>query len=429
MAGINNEKADSAEMEVSSVGGNSRGRFEQFKLLIEYLSTKALFGAITAFITIVTGCLASFYSPEIRTSITQFFNWADTFNSAIFWLFFVATGLLLWGGLWGQGRKSKREADRLESMVNRLQALPEATAELKAMVDKLQELPGTTIELNKMVVRLQTLPTEGYLPSYASYYRIAAESAFPALIDLELPVSEIEATIRIVLGSAIMAAKDYDGAADDAIYSANIMLWRSGCAGLESSKPRRLIRFGYSDTDVEGVLELIPVLSTSSKSMSEGNWDFDVNAPALVLPIFQDLRPTPANDENGRYRIMPGAGWAFCKKKFFLYRDISEIMKLLDTKVSANPHEKAEIVDYFLAAEGALIKSFASAPILSPSWRGRAKWPLAVLNINSNKENLLCDNGETLFGPLLEPFLVLLSILILKRQAALQKLGKAIVSS
>ncbi|WP_143220393.1 MULTISPECIES: hypothetical protein [unclassified Achromobacter] len=40
---------------------------------------------------------------------------------------------------------------------------------------------------------------------------------------------------------------------------------------------------------------------------------------------------------------------------------------------------------------------------------------MAVLNIHSNRENLLQDGGPTMFAPLIEPFCFLLATLLRRR--------------
>jgi len=77
------------------------------------------------------------------------------------------------------------------------------------------------------------------------------------------------------------------------------------------------------------------------------------------------------------------------------------------------------------------IGSFASIPILAPTPNAGTSDnpPLGVLNINSNKKNILKDNGQTLFVPLLEPFLILLATLIVERTGMLENERKVLVSN
>ncbi len=99
----------------------------------------------------------------------------------------------------------------------------------------------------------------------------------------------------------------------------------------------------------------------------------------------------------------------------------------MDNKSALDLSTINKVKSYFdMQGDGENILSFGSIPILSPSQKANVSndTPLGVLNIHSAEENLLQDNGQTLFAPLLESFLMLLSVLILKRGELLTNGGE-----
>ena len=355
----------------------------------EAIASHPFFGGLTAFVTIMAGALASFFTDDIRNNLTPFvFSDSVSLKASAFWACVIMAGVFLGGGQWAQNRRASR----------------------------------TTRELGVMINRLQTLPADGYLPSYQSCYRVAASNAFAIIYSTNPTVAQIEATIRTVLGAILETARDFDRNAG-VDYYANIMLWRPNGLGLEAKSPLHLVTFVKNDPNVAGLLELIPELSTSTANGTTptGNvtpYDRDQNISAITLPIPND--PAPVRDSKFllRYPILPGAPWAFIGKMFASYENISQLFQWLDNSSSTDLHTIAKIKNYFISGDGKHIRSFGSMPILLPTEDALTSedLPLGVLNLHSTKEDLLQDNGQTLFAPLLEPFLILLSILLLKRE-------------
>lgn len=353
----------------------------------EAMANNAFFGALTAVVTVMTDGLASFFTDDIKNNLWPFLIVGGplSIKASLFWLGVLLTGFLLGMGQWAQGRKSSR----------------------------------AVISLENMVARLQTLPADNYLPSYQDCCRIAAHSSFLVLLTEHSTKAQIEQAIRTVLGAVLETAKEFDKAWDDTEYSANIMIWRpAGGLGpsLEGSSSVHIVSFVMDDPKLAGVLELVPNLSTTT---TKENYERDDSSIELVMPIPRDITPAYDAAMNQRHPILPGATWAFCYKVFALFTDVRRLASWLDTKTSIDTHSSNAMKDYFSTGKGKKIGSFGSVPILQPTAEARHSdtVPMGVLNLHSSRENLLHDNGQTLFVPLLEPFLMLLGSLLVAREA------------
>jgi len=225
-----------------------------------------------------------------------------------------------------------------------------------------------------------------------------------------------------VLGAILETARDFDKS-PEAIYFGNVMIWRPKGEGIEAISPLHIVPFIQGDPRVAGVIELIPELSTST--LDENEYNKDSNIKPIVFQIPSD--PTPVFDGRMmlKYPILPCAPLAFVNKVFASYENIAKLFLWLDTKCGLDAITIDKIRNYFHTGDGKHIRSFGSIPILLPSEDADKSDddPIGILNLHSTQENILEDNGQTLFAPLLEPFLMLLSILILKRNEAMSKVA------
>lgn len=352
-------------------------------LHMETAAAHPFFGGATAFVTIMAGALASFYTSEIKNNLTPFWG-ADSFSShaSYFWACVILAGVFFVSSQWAQTRRAARATSKLEEMIN----------------------------------RLQTLPADGYLPSYQSCYRIAASNALAVIYSQSATLTQVEAAIRTVLGAILETARDFDRSGDT-LYCANIMLWREGGVGLEAPTPIHLVQGGNGCPQFAGLLELMPNLSTSTANQAYAR---DSHAKPVTLPVPRDSAPVRNKNQELAYPMLPGAPWAFVNRVFASYNSIKSLFNWLDTKSSADLHTIESIKKYFRDGDGKNIRSFGSIPILLPTASAPTEdsFPIGVLNLHSAQENILKDNGQTLFAPLLEPFLILLSVLLIAREHA-----------
>lgn len=352
------------------------------RTIIDYV--KESFSGLALFMSILAGAHASKYAEAIYSNLSPFWL-AKTFSieASVFWgLVYLALIFFILGQV-VQNKRADKAIGKLDSMIK----------------------------------RLQTLPAEGYLPSYQSCYRVAAANSFLVLLSPETKIEQVELAIRSVLGSILETARDFDKAGEIE-YAANIMLWHAEGKDVEATKPLELIPNMINHPDLEGVLELIPALSTTTTNNIKDKYNQDKLVKPILLPIPKNRKPIYDTNMNLRSQLLPGAPYAFIYKVFASYKNINTLFDWLDNDCAASLETINQVKSYFMPnGAGENIRSFGSLPILLPSANATTSeaLPLGVLNIHSAKENILEDNGQTLFTPLLEPFLMLLSMLLLKR--------------
>lgn len=343
-----------------------------------------VFSVISLLLTIAVGVCASLFPNDIINNRSPFWEVSEvSFKASAFWFLVVLATIFYTIGQVVQTKRADESLGKLDSMIK----------------------------------RLQTLPSDDYLPSYQSCYRTAAANTFLVLQSPDTKIGDINQTIRIVLGAILETARDFDKAGE-IMYSANIMLWRPNQRDIEASSPVDLFRTN-GNPDFLGILELVPELSTTTSSKSD-TYDIDENIKEILLPIPKESSKIYDASGHLKEQMLPGAPYAFVYRVFASYKNINFLFNWLDNKCALDLSTINKVKDYFRdpKGHGKNILSFGSIPILSPSLKANESNdtpPLGVLNIHSAEENLLQDNGQTLFAPLLEPFLILLSVLILKR--------------
>jgi hypothetical protein len=358
---------------------------KKIRQLIESVAGHPYFGAFTAIATVLAGGLASFFTDSIKESYWPFFVGPISWGATAFWFTVGLAGTCLGAGQWAQAQKSDRAAKKLESMV----------------------------------AKLETLPTGGFLPEWKETCRIALQDCCLSLMNPQGTITDLEQRIRNVLGSIAIIAQQYDKAGE-VEYAASIMLWRE-CddafqVNLECSEPVVVAPWFQGDQRAQGVLELVPSLSTAYTG-SLNNFSSDPRAVPLVLPVPIDTSVVYDQLNKVRTPVLPGATWAFVHTAFAQFPDVSEFARWIDDETSIDAHAAKRMKDYFRESEGKHIQSFGSVPILVKSFSGTQQTKhVGVLNLHSAETGLLADNGQTLFVPLLEPFLVVLSVLLLQRE-------------
>lgn len=353
-----------------------------------------LFGGVTTVVGVIAGLLGAHYDKDVFEA-TLWIPWRSPANMfapgpTLFLSFTIAFGYFFSGTLKAQSKSANR-----------------ARAELNQQAAHLEDL----------VRRLESLPPEDFLANYQTALRSATNSLVGAFGEFG-NIEPIEKAIRNILGAVLELVGKYDRSSDSATYSANIMLFRAS----EATEQATLVY--ATDTtplhpDHDGCLELVTTLSTTTKTAEFGP---DVSVPPLCLPLPKDKQATRDKMLNARYSVMPGAPWAYVHKEFVGFPTIQMLDEWLDTTSSLDTKTMEDLRLYFKTGEGRNIHSFISMPLLDV---GNKELAVGVLNLHSDRTGLLEEKGAERFSPLLEPFRLLLSILIaVREQARLSKQPK-----
>lgn len=347
----------------------------QFRALAERVGSNPLLWVVVALGPVVAGVSASFWPEEIKNSLQLTRSFSGTsWPATSFWLAIFVSGLSFGLGQWSQSR---------------------AGAALRVMIR-----------------RLQTLPPSGFLYAYRDSFRAAYNQAILVLLSPQSTQQDVEQVIRVVLGAIVECARDFDEAGD-ATYGANIMLWKEVGQGFESPAPVHLLPYVPCDPNVLGYLELVPALSTTT-ALGQLGYLPDTTVSALTISVPVNAAKVLDARTHSRDPVPPGAAQAFLSGDAVVYDSVASYLRWLDDHSSRDLEVVIRMKEYFTTGASKGIKSFASQPLLSPSGQVQLA-PTAVLNLHSDRENILQDSGQTLFIPLIEPFCVILATLLEKR--------------
>lgn len=347
---------------------------------LEWLGSRSLFGMAATMVIVVAGVCASLFTESIRTIGASWIPAPDDAAGGwLFWLMVFLAALLFWVNHAALTHKSEKARMDLETAVK----------------------------------RLNTIPSEIFLPTYTRCWKQAASITLACIAAKSrngLKRDDVEEAIKAVQLAILESAKDFDNADGASDYSANIMLWRDQSKELERNDALSIVQVAPGDPMIAGVLELIPTLSVVVKG-GEKNSKPPESADTLTRPILLPIPEGHANflDDAGveKLVLLPGAPFAFATGRCTVFPSMQEFIEILRNGTTLDERVKRRVTQYFTEGEGKHVRSFASFAILS----GHAL-PLGVLNLHSNRPGLLEDNGETLFAPVLSPFLTLLSVLL-----------------
>lgn len=357
----------------------SPGRWERLKNLSETALLTPFVGGASAVLTVMAGAFASFFPTDIQT---HWFPWplassaTISWKATVFWLSVGGVGLLLWGTQWAQGRLARRGRQELEGAIR----------------------------------RIESLPPENFLAEYQELLRRASSSALVG-VSPGVGLESLDKAIRNVLNATIGVVRAYDVASPAAIYAANIMLYRKDRAQ-EAKAPVGFVEKVEGHPDYDGLLELVKALSTSEREADCGP---DRLVPELVVPVPRDIKPVRGKDLADLHPVLPGAAWSFVHREYAGFVTISELNHWLEVRCSASEQDKERVRNYFRKdGPGAHIGSLASMPLLA---LGDEAKPLGVLNLHSEAPGLAAERGGDRLSPVLEPFRMMLSILLTARRA------------
>ena len=354
---------------------NVARRLEEFLL-------KPFIGGFAAVLTVMAGAFASFFQRDIETHIIPWplADWSlISWKATAFWASVFAVGFLLGGTQWAQSRQARR----------------------------------SRLELDGAIRRIESLPPENFLAEYQELLRRAASSVMVGL-DPELGLETTDKAIRNVLNAVIGVVRAYDSAPPSAAYAANVMLYRKD-RSQEARNPVGFVTQAEGHPDYDGLLELIRALSTSD---AEPGFGPDQRVPELIVPVPRNIAPVRGKEMVELHPVLPGAAWAFVHREFAGFDTIEKLDQWLDRRCSARAEDKEKIRAYFReGGAGAHIQSFASMPLLALGQAGEGARPLGVLNLHSEQPGMAAERGGDRLSPLMEPFRMMLSILLTARSA------------
>ena len=183
---------------------------------------------VVAVCPVIVGVLASFWPERIKAGLRPVFFSGTDFDPVptLFWIAVLLTGASFGVTQWSQSRAGGA--------------------------------------LRTMVRRLQTLPPSGFLQGYRKTFEAAANQALLVITNDKPTQGEIDHAIRNVLGSIIELARDFDEQGD-AVYGANVMVWRPEGEPFESKSPLHIVPYAPGDPSVLGYLELVGALATTTE--------------------------------------------------------------------------------------------------------------------------------------------------------------------
>lgn len=256
---------------------------------------------------------------------------------------------------------------------------------------------------------IRTHPPANFLTVFAKLF----DSADKALeLSIGSPTGTVkrevvEEGIRNVLRIIATLAQEFDGDHPDTNYSANIMLFRASIdiPAVEREAVKRRLMFcdeAISVENLKGILDLRPELSTTARDKDAKP---DADTPAIALPIPQ----TPK--EHGKYRVLPGAPLAFVDKECDIYNDTEKLDEWCRKEGDFTQAIVTKLVTFF--AENPRIRSFISIPLFERAKDGsddKTSDPFAILNIHSDRPNLLMGQGEPVvhYTAIVRPFQLIL---------------------
>jgi hypothetical protein len=352
----------------------------------------ALTPTVITFLGLLAGVLGAVYTKEIEEAfpfhLTRLAG-GFSFRALSFWFCALFSAILFFFREQAVAKDRKKEQQ-------------DARVAQEALIQRARELEHL----------IRTHPPANFLAIFARLYDIAALvegrnfGAPQVTTDGE---SQLAADIRLILRLVATLAQKFDGDNPDVRYAANIMVFKAtkDLRQEERSEIKNRLQFCDEDLDVQNLRGILDVELPLSTTASDIDSKIDDGLVRFALPIPQNPK------SNGRSRVLPGAPMAFVDKVLDMYVDTRNLHKWCDENGDFTVAVKHKLKSYFEAHEQ-VIRSFVSIPIFGGSAL-ESDNPIAVLNIHSNKPNLLKGDGEpvTHFVDLIRPFQLVLSRLLM----------------
>ncbi|NMG46589.1 hypothetical protein GO613_00500 [Azoarcus communis] len=346
---------------------------------VRHASRQPWFSAATAALGAIVGLFGSIFSNEIKNAFP--FTIGDKFvwQAAAFYTALVIFAYFFRLQMQGQSQTLNESSERLERLI-------------------------------------RTLPPEGFLTKYESFV-VKAGGEVVRAGDPSVGEDGVKDAAQVALLALVLLAKMFDGNPNTGRYAINLMIFEPPPSDDTARKKwfegTSLWEIGRSLDDLHGLLILD---CRFALALSEGESErpgFDNHVAPLKLPV---LRMQSRRDKQGRTNVLPGAPTAFCfpgRPEF-----CSDTRKLAETwraESGLRPEIADEIEAYFASEAGRWVGSFVSLPVLEPPERPDAEPKVVgVVNIHSDRTNILEDGGRELFLPLATTFTLMLGAVVRK---------------
>jgi hypothetical protein len=360
--------------------------FGRLKRFFDTLFRHPLFNSLVTLLIIVAGGVGAIYSDEIKNAFP--FYWGHgpwSHHASLFWLIAIVASILFFF---------------------RERAVTRAQEESQKLLERL----------------IRTSPPENFLSVFSNLVGPAAkvvEAATLASRDPKNEEADLKLSIRQILQMIATLAQKFDGDDPRCRYGANVMVFLPTTEMSVDEKERFRKELIFCDPTV-GIAELRGILRIEIE-LSTTAGDKEVKADAALKNVF--ALPIPKEPMNlSLYKVLPGAPLAFVKKQADLYTDTHTLADWCE-KFGDFTQEVTRAVDTHFHESP--IRSFVSIPLFPASQNGIDDLntePFAILNVHSDKTDLLREQGEPLrhYVAILRPFQVFL-VQLLFRLKALKK--------
>jgi hypothetical protein len=399
---------------------------------LEEFAGRAGFGTWIAFLALVAGCLASFFTDDIKSAVPfQWpgvnYPWPGRINvlALEFWIVVLTWFVLYWvrqrvesksiGILQRRAAEISKQVDSVEKNVSQIGAdthsigiateiihvsvegtknsaglLREATAATAAKLEHIDEaVKNVQQNAERLQTTIETMPLGSFLADFG-YLIVHSQGLLTKNIREQLRDNVDEKAllnvIRKLMGSVATLAAKYDGR-PNAGYGANIMLFvpaRKEPPYFAEEIIERLRFFPKKEADLaslRGALVLVKELNSRANAF-EGEEDRDDEIEALALGIPQE----PFDLETGKWRLFPGPARVFVgaeggsSSNRLAAEIVDDYGSVGSTDLDSRSQISSAIHDfrnyYGEQGRGRAARSSVSFPLID--WRGEAR---GVLNI------------------------------------------------
>jgi hypothetical protein len=337
------------------------------------------FSAATATLGAIVGLFGSIFSSEIKNAFPFAFGDYFVWQAAVFYFSLGMFAFVFREQMQGQGAVLQESAERLEELI-------------------------------------RTLPPEEFLKHFEDYVVTAGGEVVRAG-DPSVGVDGAKDAALAVLMTLLLLTEMFDGGQKTGRYAINLMLFKQ--RPIEDHMlssffaDLNLWETGRSFDELQGMLVLdLDFALALSKETSEGV-RFDDNATPLRLPV---LQPEFYLDKYGRNNVLPGAPEVYCcPVEPVICKDTRNLASDWRSNSGLRPEIADEIEAYFKTEQGKLVRSFVSLPVLEPpESMGKYAKIVGVINIHSNKPDILGQRAKELFFPLATTFTLMLGAVVRK---------------
>lgn len=221
---------------------------------------------------------------------------------------------------------------------------------------------------------IRTLPSEKFLTNFGS---LSKQALFPFIRHVNkgnaaLQQNDLEESIRSLLAILLTLLEDFERSShhDSRLkYGANIMIFEPAAemSAVYIKDLEHKTAFMDEVTDIqklEGVLRLIPALSTSSETKQQAKPD--AKAKEFYLPVPDK---TNVKTDNGKYNVLPGGPYAYATDaRFSRFSDVGTMPEWMEKYGNFKESIRTSMEVHFKKKENEHICSFISIPLMYRSF-------------------------------------------------------------